>query len=349
LSLPSVPATLDELLDPGWLTAALTPTFPGIEVTGVTPGPVISRVSTNARFTIECAGGLPPGLAPALCAKGYFSPEGRRFAHIGEPEAYFYKEIAKVTGTRTLHSVYADVHPDTGHGVVITEDVIAAGGTFLDAWSPFTPEQAAVSLEQLAKLHGSTWGDSRWAAVSCLGPRLDSYLKYRGVDDIQANFDGPLGAAVPEEVRDAQRLIDAFQVICGRDPASGAWSVIHGDAHVGNLFLDAEGRPGLVDWQLVQRGPWALDVAYHIASALKTSDREQSESALLAHYLEQLRVNGVDAPDWDEAWTEYRKGIAYGFFLWAITLLVPQDIIAALLQRLGAAAMAHDSFAALGV
>jgi EAL domain-containing protein (putative c-di-GMP-specific phosphodiesterase class I) len=56
-----IPSTLDELLTPDWLTAALGTRFPGIRVTRVVPGEVISRVATNARFTIECAGGLPEG------------------------------------------------------------------------------------------------------------------------------------------------------------------------------------------------------------------------------------------------------------------------------------------------
>ena len=51
--MPKVPATLDEVLSPEWLTAALAQRFPGIEVTTVTAGPVVSRLSTNARFTIE--------------------------------------------------------------------------------------------------------------------------------------------------------------------------------------------------------------------------------------------------------------------------------------------------------
>ena len=128
MTAPLVPATLEELLTPEWLTAALSQRFPGIEVTGVTPGPVIARVSTNARFTIECAGGVPDGLAPTLCAKGYFSDEGRKFAHVGEPEAHFYRDLADITGVHTFRSVYADVHPETRHGVIITEDVVAAGG-----------------------------------------------------------------------------------------------------------------------------------------------------------------------------------------------------------------------------
>ena len=49
-----VPDSLDVLLTPEWLTGALSLRFPGIEVTTVTRGPVVERVSTNVRFHIEC-------------------------------------------------------------------------------------------------------------------------------------------------------------------------------------------------------------------------------------------------------------------------------------------------------
>src|ERR1700730_14594940 len=76
----SVPASLTELLSPAWLTSALAARFGGINVTSVTPRPVTSRVSTNARFRIECAGGVPDGrdmelgytVAPPVdCTPGY--------------------------------------------------------------------------------------------------------------------------------------------------------------------------------------------------------------------------------------------------------------------------------------
>jgi len=71
----SVPETLGELLTPEWLNGALSTRYPGVRVTDVTPGPIVERVSTNARFKIE--GDIPPELPPALCAKGYFSEAGR--------------------------------------------------------------------------------------------------------------------------------------------------------------------------------------------------------------------------------------------------------------------------------
>ncbi len=341
-----VPDTLDELLSPGWLTAALAERFPGVEVTAVVPGPVVSRVSTNARFRIECAEGVPGGLSPTLCAKGYFSEMQRPYRHVGESEACFYRYLAEPSGVRTLRSVYADVDPGSRHGVVITEDVVVAGATFLDAHSPYSPDQAAASLEELAKLHSSTWEAPRWRDAAWLVPRLESYFSMRGIEDIRGNFDGPIGAGVPDSTRDAEALLAAFQGLAARSSSTTPWSVLHGDAHIGNVFLDGAGRPSFLDWQLVQRGPWYLDVGYHIVSALTVEDRRRTERELLTHYLDRLRAGGGPVPSFDEAWLGYRRGILYGFFLWAITLKVDPSITSTLLERLGTAAADHDALAA---
>jgi hypothetical protein len=345
---PPVPETLDELLSPTWLTSALDPRFPGIRVTGVTPGPVISRISTNARFRIECDGGVPDGLSPDLCGKGYFTEDGRAYRYVGEPEACFYRDVAGATGVRTLRSVYADVDPATRNGVVITEDVVVQGATFLDALSRYTPDQTADSLEQLATLHATTWCHPGYAEAAWLAPRGESYLKTRGLTEIRSNFEGPIGAGVPEEVRDAERLVQAYRAVAVEAGAADPWSVIHGDAHVGNVYLDGAGRPSFTDWQLVQRGPWYLDVGYHIASALTVDDRRSAERDLVHHYLDRLAAGGVDAPTWDDAWAAVRRGVVHGFFLWGITQKVDRNVTTELLRRIGTAVADLDAFVAVG-
>jgi hypothetical protein len=349
VSAPPVPATLDELLDPEWLTAALGVKFPGVEVVGATLGPITERVSTNARFTIETAAPLPPGLPPSLCAKGYFSDVGRATPSVGAIEATFYRELAPVSGVRTLQSVYADVDPETLHGVVISADVIVAGGQFLDALSPYTIEQVAASLEQYATLHARTWRDDHWSRQGWLRPPRAGFTRARGLPDIETNFDGQNGTRVPVDVRDAPRLLHAYEVLIASEPEPAGLPVIHGDAHIGNLFLDAERRPCLIDWQMVSHGPWGLDIGYHITSALPVTDRERAERDLLRHYLDELRAHGIDPPRWDDAWDEYRRGMVYGFFLWGITRHVAPPIIAELLHRLGTGVSAHDSFGLLGL
>jgi hypothetical protein len=342
----AIPDSIDELLTPAWLTAALSPRFPGVQVEAVTRGPVVERLSTNARFGIECAPPAPPELPLALCVKGYFSEQGRSIGSVGEPEAFFYRDVADDTGVHTLRSVWADVEPATHHGVAITADVVAAGGRFLDALSPYSVEQVASTLEQFARLHVYAWEHPELLSADWLVPRVGRTMEVRGPTEINRNFDGPNGVGVPPEVRDAPRLMAAMRALAARELGPG-WTLIHGDAHVGNLFLDSAGRPGLLDWQLVQHGHWSIDVGYHIASALEPSERAGAERDLLAHYLDELRGLGVNAPAFDDAWIEYRGGIAYGFFLWAITQYVQPDIIAALLRRLGTAAFELESYLAL--
>lgn len=331
-----VPDTLEQALSAEWLTAAL-----GIEIRDVVPGPVVDRISTNARFTIRAA----DGRSRRLCVKGYFNDIGRAARYVGAPEAYFYRELAAATGVRTLRSVYADIDPQTRHGVIITDDVVAQGATFLDGNSPYTPDRTAQTLAEFARLHAATWGSPRCVDAPWLAPRLGRALEVWGLqttlDIVGRNFDGPNGQRVPAEMRDPQRLVDAYRAlaITEADP----WCVIHGDAHVGNVFLDAAGSGCLVDWQLVQRGGWYLDVGYHIASTLTVDDRRRTERDLLRHYLDALASHGVNPPPWDDAWRATAFGMVHGFYLWGITTKVQPAIIATLLHRLGTAVADHEA------
>lgn len=342
------PETLEELLDPAWLTAALQERYPGIAVTHVEPGPVVSRVSTNARFRIECAGGVPEGLSPYLCAKSYFGEWGVGARAAGEPEACFYRDLAGPSGIRTLRAVYADVDHVTNNSVIITEDVVPEGAVFLDALSDYTPDQTAQSLEQLAQLHSSTWMSPAWSTQSWLETRLRGYTEVRGLAEIKFNFEGPIGGHVPDGARDAERLYGAYSALAADTPSVTPWCVIHGDAHVGNVYLDGEGRPSFVDWQLAQRAPWYLDVGYHITSTLTIEDRRAHEEDLLRHYLGALSAGGVDVPSWDDARRTFRLGMLHGFYLWGITLKVDPAITGALQERLGTAVDDHGVLADLG-
>jgi thiamine kinase-like enzyme len=156
------------------------------------------------------------------------------------------------------------------------------------------------------------------------------------LDIIGRNFEGPNGQGIPDQVRDANRLVDAYRDLA-TEAASGTWCVIHGDAHVGNLVLDAGGTASLVDWQLVQRGMWYFDVGYHITSTLTIDERRRSERDLLRHYLDALSSYGVTPPPWDDAWHAIAGGMLHGFFLWGITTKVDPAVIVTLLHRLGTA------------
>jgi hypothetical protein len=153
-----------------------------------------------------------------LCAKGYFTDTGNSgYRAAGESESLFYRDLAGNIGTRTLQSVYADLDPDTRHGVVITEDIAATGATFVDPRSPRSPAEVAASLEQCAAMHGRTWNAASVSQAEWLAPRIATSLRVRGVADIRAQFDGPMGAGVPHEVR--------FGLCCGIVYGLFLWSI----------------------------------------------------------------------------------------------------------------------------
>lgn len=342
-----IPDTLTAALSPEWLTAALGTRYPDISITAVTPGPRVSRVSTNARFTVH--GDLPDGLNPDLCVKGYFVDLGQgEAAAAGIAEGLFYRDLAERTGIRTLPHVYVDVDVERRIAVLITEDVAARGDVFLDALSDYTLDQLKMSLEIYAQLHSATWMHPDVAQTPWLTPSLRHLRAGRGIPEISYNFGGPIGAGVPERIRDARLLFDSYGVVADEAVEATPWSVIQGDAHVGNVFVDADGRPQLVDWQTVQRGPWYIDVGYHIASAIPIEQRRTHERALVRHYLERLAAHGVtDIPDEDEAWRGVRRGMVHGLYLWGITQKVHPSITTELLTRIGTAVDDHDVFAEL--
>ena len=126
-------------------------------------------------------------------------------------------------------------------------------------------------------------------------------------------------------------------------------TLVHGDAHAGNVYRTAAGKLGIVDWQILQKGEWAQDVAYHLGAVLTPEDRRTHERRLVDHYLERLKALGGPAIDREEAWTRYRAGMVYGYFLWAITRKVDPPVILEFVRRLGLAVSDLDSYAVVGV
>jgi hypothetical protein len=112
---------------------------------------------------------------------------------------------------------------------------------------------------------------------------------------------------------------------------------------------------GLYDWHCVARGGWALDVAYAFMSGLTIENRRAWERELLEYYLERLRFAGVDAPEFDAAWLQYRQQTFHGLAFWLITIgagrlqpeMQPVEISRANLSRMTAAVVDLDSFGAL--
>jgi hypothetical protein len=341
----AVPATLAEALDPAWLSRALAPVSGGAAVTSVECVEVLRTVATKARFTVTFED--RPG-THAFCLKGLLDVDAMTAR--GGPtcvrEADFYGLIGPNVAVRVPDCVAAVIDRQRQQAIIIMRDLIAEGARFCSALEPLTADQAAASLEQIARLHAgsplldqSPWINRRIADLA--------EAKYVTVQQLQDMLDGPRGEGLPPGVRNAERLVEGMRALAARDGERRQF-LVHGDSHAGNLYQTADG-PGLIDWQLLQRGGWALDVAYHVAAVLPVEVAEREERVLLDHYLATARALGCELPEREEAWLQYRESALYGYYLWAITRRVEPAIITLFVQRLGSAVARHESHRLLGL
>lgn len=339
-----VPETVEQVLDVGWLSDAMAQEHPGCRVSSVE---VVSHTWTIAsKLRIELAydePGSPP--APgALCVKGYFR-DGARLGGAGGPEALYYRDLAARAGVRTAVCHYVGLDEKTGRSVLLLQDLARPGTTLRNALTPFTPDESAAALEQLAHLHAGPW-DNGTLALDWLSPRFASMVERVPPEALQKLLDRPRADGLPDDVRNGRRVHDAMRVLGEEIPSTP--TLLHGDTHAGNIFF-GDRTAGLYDWQLVQRGSWALDVSYHIGAVMETEVRRQAERELLRGYLDQRSALGATMPEWDEAFEAYRRHLAYGYFLWSMTQFTDEAITTATIRRLGHAVADHSTFELLGV
>lgn len=118
----------------------------------------------------------------------------------------------------------------------------------------------------------------------------------------------------------------------------------HGDAHLGNTYLDAHGQPAFLDWQCIHFAPPLHDAAYFLAGALTVADRRAHERELTTGYLGELARYGGPDLDVTRAWTDHRLQTMYGY-VWALTSphMQTRDRITAMANRYLTAIEDHDS------
>ncbi|MEM7140668.1 MAG: hypothetical protein AAF548_06500 [Actinomycetota bacterium] len=334
-----IPIDAEAVLDPGWIHAAFA-LDPDTRVINVEPGEALKTVADKLRFRVDLSG---PGGDRSLhcCAKAHFGADAPGTL---VTEAHCYAELLPPLAVRVPRIHYNAVDDETDRAIFVMDDVEALGGRFMNAHDPYAVDLAAETLAQLALLHASTWADQRWATPTWLQPRF-TMAEMFPPEYLQTLLDDGRGPDVPAELRDAANLVAAMQ----RTAQLPGTCVIHADPHSGNCYLDADGAPHWLDWQITQWGSWSVDVAYHLGTVLTIGDRRASERDLIEHYLGELRSHGVDAPDDVDGFDLYASSFAWGWFLWTITTISSRAVVLEHVPRLAAALDDHGTLDRLGI
>lgn len=355
VDLPFAPAPLDmqQVLDPRWLSQALSVGRGPVSIAKVTLVEQIGFTAINLRIEVDYAAPPPGGLPTSLCIKGVFDEKYTDVylkSGIQKTEGLFYRDCAPTLDVHVPACYYAGIDEETMAAVIVMEDLKARGARFLSVLDPYSFDQLHQSLDQIARLHGGTDGGRGEARFPWAIRRLD--LLAEGASGVSPEKLGQLlqdlrGNALPEAIRSGERLYEGLRALVRRS-TDVPTCVLHGDIHAGNLFDSPQGI-GILDWQVLQLGHWSIDVAYHIASTLEIVDRRAHEQEFLRYYLARFAEHGGTAPKWEDAWRLYRQAVPYGYFMWGVTQRVTPAIINQFVTRLGTALADHDSYGLLGV
>jgi len=327
---------------PGGITAAwLDSVLKEHDVAAVQLEQVIPGSTTKVFLRAE----LGDGSTLLLFAKGVFD-EPRLPVRVlaARQEALFFRHLAPTLEVPLFHAWFADA--DDEQGIVVFDDLSEAGTTFTEVGAAWSYDLVAAALEVQAAWHAATWGfpTDRYAWLAAGNP-----VAAAAADVLfsqahwSAHTSDPTTVEVPEALADRARMQAAMGKLFALQAAS-THALSHGDAHIGNTYLDAAGRPGFYDWQTFCLAPPLDDASYFIAGALATEDRQQHEQDLLRHYLSALAAHGAPAPSWNDAWLTYRTYQIHGFF-WAVlpTAWQPVECSVPMAERYIAAIVDHDS------
>ena len=346
-----------EELTAGWFTAALAPAHPATVVERAQVVDVITGTSTKIRVALQYNdAGRAHGLPPTVIVKGGFEDHSAQLGFMYAAEMRFYRDLLPRMPMNAPRCWFAASDPGSHQSVVVMEDLVPRGVRFCQVQQPHSYAQAVAFLEAMARWHATWWDHPALLAegeLGWVGQTFDEFgwmyaNRYLRADVWSHWMQAPRGQAVAASLRDRDRMHAALRAL-DASRAQITLTLVHGDTHPGNLYLEPGGKPGFLDAQ-VRRAPWVQDVAYHLTASLDLLDRPQWEEALLAHYLRCLKQQGVARPpSFQQAWDVYRDELVYGLFIFLIneTAFQSEATNTAYAARFGAAVAQHRSIARL--
>jgi hypothetical protein len=238
------------------------------------------------------------------------------------------------------------------------EDLDASGCTFPRPSDVAIADHARSTIDGLGALHARFWesarfgGDLAWiptrAGFGADGGHSERSIRgarhfvRRALDQIGDTQPAVFRAVGEIYAKRTGAVLDAWD--------AGPRTLIHGDPHSGNLFLDGTAI-GFLDWGMVSHSPGLRDVAYFCCNSLPTDVRRAIQDELLDRYLAILAGAGIDLGR-DAVWEQYRLFSVYSWVSAVSTVSVgsrwqPEARAVAAMERTTAALDDLDAAGAL--
>lgn len=347
-----LPTRIEDLTT-DWFRAALREKYPGVALREARLLDVNHGTCTKIRFALDVdAAGRAAGIPERVILKGGFEPHSRMMHYMHAQEVHAYADVAPHSPLRFPNCHFAGYDAEAQQGIVVMDDLVARGVQFLHPQVPQEPEAVAKRLTMLARHHAMTWGKDNirpggpfgWATNVADSTYFDTVFK----PEIWKGYvDSARGAAASVCFHDLEWMKGAMARVnhlCRTLPVM----VLHGDTHLGNLYVDTDGEPGFFD-SLPHLAPAMYEISYHVTCALDVPVRRQHERHLVAHYREELIRQGVDAPSLDAFMHQFGCFLANGYAIFLVNAseFQPEAINTAYTARFSSAMLDHDTIGLL--
>lgn len=268
---------------------------------------------------------------------------------MGRRETRFYSQLATEVPVRVPHCYHADCSEDGQRYIMLLEHLEDSDCRFRNASKRYSLEYVKSALAAFARLHASYWDSSRFQSdLSWIVPpqqhAIGRQLVGRALEQHASEMPGIFSSLAELYLRET----DAIHALWNR----GTQTLIHGDVHDGNLFLDGE-NTGLLDWAVVARGPGMRDVGYFLAGTLSPEDQQKHHLEMLDYYRLQLLEQGVTGVNLDDLLLQYSWHAVYVWLSATVTLAMgdawqPSRYVQRSLERLHLTLEQLDAVHSLG-
>lgn len=351
-----IPVDYDAITE-DWLTAILCKSHPGAAVASFSLAARDDGTANRRRIHIRYneAGESADLPASVFCKASHDLLHRLTLGITGgaHSEVKFYHNVRPLIEAEVPHAYFSAYDPASFCSIIVLED-IGERVDFCGHDALIARVEASDQVRLLSQLHGrfyefaddmphklelNSWPDF-FANVVTLGQEAATNKGFLAAGDkiparLRARYD-EIWPATVASVEHHHRL---------------PRTVVHGDCHLKQWYVTADGRMGLTDWQCATIGNWARDLSYALATSLTIENRRAWERDLLGEYLDLMGGQGVPVPSFDEAWLLYRQNMMSALNWWTGTLtpapdmpeMQPQETSLIFIERLAHAADDLDS------
>ncbi len=304
----TIPTSIDEI-DRDWLTAAL-----GTEADiASAPEPLSSYACQVFRIRLSGAAAPPAVIVKLPIPHG---PVRQLIDAVGayQREVTFYRTIAADAPLRTPRAFVALMAESSSDFVLVLEDLAPLSSP--DQLAGLSLRQAEVAVDEIARFHAWLWESPRLddlvAPFLPIGSAQGRALQQQWAQfftmgwPIAADLAGDVLTDELRQFGDHYGEYTTFFV----DELSAPRVLSHGELRADNMILDGEDRPYVIDFQNMQQECGPRELAYFLAQSLTTEVRRGNDEMLVRRYWSQLTAAGVTGYSWEQAWRQYRLGLA---------------------------------------